>query len=163
MVSARRPKAVLPRLQLALNVPDLEAAIHFYNDLFQAEPAKVRPGYANYAIATPPLKLVLIENPGASERLNHLGVEVADSGEVVAETRRLGQLMPVRLEEGTECCYALQDKVWVDGPDRTNWEVYTVLADSPQLAPLAAGPGATCCAASSAEDASACGAGAACC
>lgn len=137
---------VLPRLQLALNVPNLEDAIAFYNDLFQAQPAKVRPGYANYALATPPLKLVLIENPGASERLNHLGVEVASSGDVVAETRRLGATMPIRLEEGTECCYALQDKVWVSGPDRTEWEVYTVLGDSPRLAPVSASEGAACCA-----------------
>ena len=120
----------LPRVQLALNVPDLAAAIEFYNDVFAAEPAKVREGYANYALSNPPLKLVLIENPGASERLNHLGVEVASADEVVAHTRRLGQRLPIRLEEGTECCYALQDKVWVSGPDRTDWEFYTVLADS---------------------------------
>lgn len=120
----------LPRVQLALNVPDLAAAIEFYNDVFAAEPAKVRSGYANYALSDPPLKLVLIENPGATERLNHLGVEVASTDEVVAHTRRLGQRLPIRLEEGTECCYALQDKVWVSGPDRTDWEFYTVLADS---------------------------------
>lgn len=120
----------LPRVQLALNVPDLDEAIRFYNTVFGAEPAKVRPGYANYALSDPPLKLVLIENPGASERLNHLGVEVASTDDVVAHTQRLGERLPIRLEEGTECCYALQDKVWVSGPDRTEWEFYTVLQDA---------------------------------
>jgi hypothetical protein len=146
--------AALPRLQLALNVPDLEQAISFYSDLFQAQPAKVRPGYANYALSTPPLKLVLIENPGASERLNHLGVEVASPAEVVAETRRLGAILPIRLEEGTECCYALQDKVWVSGPDRTDWEVYTVLADSQVFSKRPAGEECVC--ATDAEAAAAC-------
>lgn len=127
------PTSSLPRIQLALNVPDLAAAISFYNDVFQAEPAKVRPGYANYALSEPPLKLVLIENPGAAERLNHLGIEVASTEDVVAHTRRLGEKLPIRLEEGTECCYALQDKVWVSGPDRTDWEFYTVLADSDRM------------------------------
>ncbi|OAI41137.1 hypothetical protein AYO38_04445 [bacterium SCGC AG-212-C10] len=140
---------VLPRIQLALNVPDLDAAIAFYNGVFQAEPAKVRAGYANYALTDPPLKLVLIENPDANERLNHLGVEVATSEDVVAHTRRLGETMPIRLEEGTECCYALQDKVWVSGPDRTEWEFYTVLADAPAMNCATPGDaGATvCCAA----------------
>ena len=119
----------MSRLQLALNVDDLDASIDFYTKLFGTAPVKVKPGYANFAVAEPSLKLVLIENPGAKERLNHLGVEVASTTEVVAETRRLGERMPVRVEEGTECCYALQDKVWVSGPDRTVWEVYTVLAD----------------------------------
>ena len=122
--------AALPRVQLALNVPDLDEAIRFYNTVFNAEPAKVRPGYANYALVEPPLKLVLIENPGASERLNHLGVEVASTDDVIAHTQRLGEQLPIRLEEGTECCYALQDKVWVSGPDRTEWEFYTVLKDA---------------------------------
>ena len=124
------PSSGLPRVQLALNVPDLDAAIAFYNEVFSARPAKVRPGYANYALVDPPLKLVLIENRDATERLNHLGVEVASQAEVVAHTRRLAESLPIRLEEGTECCYALQDKVWVSGPDRTDWEFYTVLADA---------------------------------
>jgi hypothetical protein len=151
------PATALPRVQLALNVPDLGAAIAFYNDVFQAEPAKIRPGYANYALANPPLKLVLIENPGASERLNHLGVEVASSAEVVGHTRRLGEVMPVRVEDGTECCYALQDKVWVNGPDRTEWEFYTVLQDAAEMNCADPGPGAqACCSASSAEATSRC-------
>ena len=153
--SAPSTQHSLPRLQLALNVPDLQQAISFYNDLFQAEPAKLRPGYANYALSTPPLKLVLIENPGASERLNHLGVEVASSDEVVAETRRLGARLPIRLEEGTECCYALQDKVWVSGPDRTDWEVYTVLADS-QVFSKAAGTQECACSAEETSSTAAC-------
>lgn len=148
----------LPRIQLALNVPDLAAAISFYNDIFQAEPAKVRPGYANYALSEPPLKLVLIENPGAAERLNHLGIEVASTEDVVAHTRRLGEKLPIRLEEGTECCYALQDKVWVSGPDRTDWEFYTVLADSDgmQKAVDAGQPSAAACRCGASEEPSCC-------
>jgi len=119
------------RVQLALNVDDIEEAVTFYSRLFGAEPAKRRPGYANYALDEPALKLVLIENPGHGGSLNHLGVEVASTDEVVAATRRYtDQGMPTRVEDGTTCCYALQDKVWVTGPGGEQWEVYTVLADA---------------------------------
>jgi catechol 2,3-dioxygenase-like lactoylglutathione lyase family enzyme len=120
------------RVQLALNVNDLEQSIAFYSRLFGAEPAKIRPGYANFAIAEPPLKLVLLENPGQGGTLNHLGVEVADTGTVEAEQARLAEAGLAALEEkDTTCCYARQDKFWVQGtPDGERWEVYTVLADS---------------------------------
>jgi catechol 2,3-dioxygenase-like lactoylglutathione lyase family enzyme len=119
------------RVQLALNVDDIDEAVTFYSRLFGAEPAKRRPGYANYALDEPALKLVLIENPGHGGSLNHLGVEVASTDEVVAATRRYtDQGMPTRVEDGTTCCYALQDKVWVTGPGGEQWEVYTVLADA---------------------------------
>jgi catechol 2,3-dioxygenase-like lactoylglutathione lyase family enzyme len=118
-------------VQLALNVDDVDAAVTFYSQLFQAEPAKRRPGYANFALDDPALKLVLIERPGAGGTLNHLGVEVASAQEVVAASRRLAATgLPTEVEEGTTCCYALQDKVWVSGPDGDRWEVYTVLADA---------------------------------
>lgn len=121
----------MSRVQLALNVSDLDEAIAFYAKLFQAQPAKRRPGYANFAIADPPLKLVLFENPAAAGSLNHLGVEVASAAEVVASTRRLAQEgLATEVEDGVTCCHALQDKVWVEGAD-TRWEVYTVLADAP--------------------------------
>ncbi len=124
----------LSRVQLALRVSDLEGSIAFYSKLFGAEPAKRRPGYANFAIAEPPLKLVLIEGDGEGEaptRLDHLGVEVEDTGQVTAATARLsGQGMATDVEENTTCCYAVQDKVWVTGPGRERWEVYTVLADA---------------------------------
>jgi catechol 2,3-dioxygenase-like lactoylglutathione lyase family enzyme len=121
----------MSRVQLALNVDDVDAAVAFYSTLFQARPAKRRPGYANFALADPPLKLVLIQNPGAGGTVNHLGVEVASTEEVVAQTRRLAAAgLPTDVEEGTTCCYALQDKVWVTGPDADRWEVYTVLADA---------------------------------
>ena len=121
----------MSRVQLALNVDDVDAAVTFYSRLFQAEPAKRRPGYANFALDDPALKLVLIERPGAGGTLNHLGVEVASAHEVVAATRRLAASgLPTEVEEGTTCCYALQDKVWVSGPDGDRWEVYTVLADA---------------------------------
>jgi len=120
------------RVQLALNVADLDEAVEFYAKLFQTEPAKRRPGYANFAVADPPLKLVLFENPGQAGTLNHLGVEVGTAGEVVAATRRLAAAgLPTEVEDGVTCCHALQDKVWVAGAD-TRWEVYTVLADAPQ-------------------------------
>jgi catechol 2,3-dioxygenase-like lactoylglutathione lyase family enzyme len=119
------------RLQLALNVDDIDEAVTFYSRLFNAEPAKRRPGYANFALDEPALKLVLIENPGNGGSLNHLGVEVASSDEVVAATRRYAELgLSTRVEDGTTCCYALQDKVWVTGPSGEPWEIYTVLADA---------------------------------
>jgi catechol 2,3-dioxygenase-like lactoylglutathione lyase family enzyme len=119
------------RIQLALNVDDLEQAVTFYSKLFGAEPAKRKPGYANYAIAEPPLKLVLIENPGKGGSINHLGVEVESSETVHAEIARLsGQGLFTDEEMNTTCCFATQDKVWVTGPAGERWEVYTVLADS---------------------------------
>jgi catechol 2,3-dioxygenase-like lactoylglutathione lyase family enzyme len=119
------------RVQLALNVDNLDAAVAFYSRLFGVEPAKRREGYANFAIAHPPLKLVLLENPGAGGTVNHLGVEVASSEKVQAEIGRLTEAGLVTDEElGTTCCFATQDKVWVTGPSGERWEVYTVLADS---------------------------------
>jgi catechol 2,3-dioxygenase-like lactoylglutathione lyase family enzyme len=116
---------------LALNVDDLDEAIEFYSKLFNAEPAKVKEGYANFAIAEPPLKLVLLENPGKGGSLNHLGVEVSSSDQVHAEIARLTDEGLFTDEEiGTTCCFATQDKVWVSGPGGEKWEVYTVLADS---------------------------------
>jgi catechol 2,3-dioxygenase-like lactoylglutathione lyase family enzyme len=127
------------RVQLALNVSDVEAAVAFYSALFRTEPAKRRPGYANFAIADPPLKLVLIESAGATARgsgtvgaLNHLGVEVASTDEVgQAATRLAAAGLATEAEQNTTCCYAVQDKVWVTDPDGARWEVYTVLADAP--------------------------------
>jgi catechol 2,3-dioxygenase-like lactoylglutathione lyase family enzyme len=120
------------RLQLALNVDDLEESIAFYSRLFGTEPAKVKPGYANFAVAEPPLKLVLIESAGSGGSLNHLGVEVPDTSVVEAEQERLAGLGLAAIEErDTVCCYARQDKFWVEGaPNGELWEVYTVLEDS---------------------------------
>jgi catechol 2,3-dioxygenase-like lactoylglutathione lyase family enzyme len=119
------------RVQLALNVPDIDEAVDFYSKLFGAEPAKRRPGYANFAISDPALKLVLFESPGAGTRLNHLGVEVESADEVQAAQRRLAaEGLATASEDQVSCCYALQDKVWVDDPDGAPWEVYTVLADA---------------------------------
>ena len=125
----------MSRVQLALNVDDVDAAVAFYSRLFSAEPSKRRPGYANFALSDPALKLVLIENPGRGGSVNHLGVEVAASGEVIEATRRLAEAgLPTEAEHGTTCCYAVQDKVWVTGPGGERWEVYTVLADAgPEL------------------------------
>ncbi|HLK77461.1 MAG TPA: ArsI/CadI family heavy metal resistance metalloenzyme [Streptosporangiaceae bacterium] len=157
----------MSRVQLALNVNDIEEAVSFYTKLFGTEPAKRRPGYANFAIAEPPLKLVLLENPGQGGTLNHLGVEVADTGTVEAEQARLAEAGLAAIEErDTTCCYARQDKFWVTGaPGGERWEIYTVLADSQTFwgqdgsqswdaasaaldeaagAP-ASGPGAQCC------------------
>lgn len=121
----------MSRTQLALNVDDLDEAIMFYAKLFDTAPAKVKPGYANFAVTQPPLKLVLIENPGHGGTLNHLGVEVESSEAVHAEIARLSNEGLFTDEEmGTTCCFATQDKVWVTGPAGERWEVYTVLADS---------------------------------
>ncbi len=120
----------MARVQLALNVSDLDAAVDFYSRLFQVDPAKRRPGYANFAVVDPPLKLVLIEGDGAGGTLNHLGVEVADTDQVAAAAERLaGAGLPIALEDQVACCYAVQDKVWVSGPDAEPWEFYAVLAD----------------------------------
>jgi catechol 2,3-dioxygenase-like lactoylglutathione lyase family enzyme len=120
------------RVQLALNVNDIDTAVAFYSKLFGTEPAKVRAGYANFAIAEPPLKLVLLENPGQGGSLNHLGIEVSDIDTVDAEQARLaGSGLASVDERDTTCCYARQDKFWVQGaPDGESWEVYTVLDDS---------------------------------
>lgn len=121
----------MSRAQLALNVDKLDESITFYSKLFGVEPAKVKPGYANFAIAEPPLKLVLIENPGQGGTVNHLGVEVDSSAQVHSEITRLtGEGLFTDEEIGTTCCFATQDKVWVTGPAGEKWEVYTVLADS---------------------------------
>ncbi len=150
----------MSRVQLALNVGDLDAAVEFYTKLFQTAPAKVRDGYANFAIADPPLKLVLIAGGGEPGTLNHLGVEVASTAEVAeAAARMQAEGMACGVQESTTCCYAVQDKVWVTGPDLP-WEIYTVLADAPVMksaaeaccepvaepAPVAfGGRAATCC------------------
>ena len=119
----------MSRVQLALNVPDIDGAVAFYSKLFATEPHKRKPGYANFAIADPPLKLVLFEKAGADSRLNHLGVEVENSDEVWAHQSRLDDEGVDSLEESGTCCFAKQDKVWVDGPDGP-WEIYAVLEDS---------------------------------
>jgi catechol 2,3-dioxygenase-like lactoylglutathione lyase family enzyme len=125
----------MSRVQLALRVADLESSILFYSKLFGVGPAKRRPGYANFAIAEPPLKLVLLEGePGEATRMDHLGVEVEGTEQVDAATRRLKDAGLATFEENdTSCCYALQDKVWVHGPGSEPWEVYTVKADADTL------------------------------
>ena len=142
----------MSRIQLALDVDDLEASIAFYTTLLGTGPAKRRPGYANFAVAEPPLKLVLLENPGRGGGLNHLGIEVESSQQVHAETARLTDAGLLTDEQtGTTCCYATQDKVWATGPDGERWEVYTVLADSqefgvsPDSAPATTATAAACC------------------
>jgi catechol 2,3-dioxygenase-like lactoylglutathione lyase family enzyme len=117
------------RVQLALNVPNIDDAVAFYTKLFATQPNKRKPGYANFAIADPPLKLVLFEHADAEGRLNHLGVEVEDSDAVWTHQSRLAEQGVDSLDESGTCCFAKQDKVWVDGPDGS-WEIYAVLEDS---------------------------------
>jgi catechol 2,3-dioxygenase-like lactoylglutathione lyase family enzyme len=138
----------MSRVQLALNVSSIDEAVGFYSKLFGTEPAKRKPGYANFAIDSPPLKLVLVENPMAPATLNHLGVEVFSTSEVAAAQSRLAsQGLETATEEHVTCCYATQDKVWVDDPDGAPWEIYTVLGDSD--VPVGDLRGAdTCCAGS---------------
>jgi catechol 2,3-dioxygenase-like lactoylglutathione lyase family enzyme len=139
------------RVQLALNVTDIDAAVAFYSSLFNTEPAKRRPGYANFAIDEPPLKLVLLEHPddrgtGVGGALNHLGIEVRSTDEVTHAGRRLAaQGLVTQVEEATTCCYAVQDKVWVRDPDGAPWEVYTVLADAPLESEPGCGADSPCC------------------
>lgn len=146
----------MARVQLALNVSDLDAAIGFYSRLFDTAPAKVRPGYANFVVVEPPLKLVLVEGAGAPGTLNHLGVEVETPDQVgAAQARLAAEGLATSTEDGVTCCYAVQDKVWIDSPDGTPWEIYTVLADAEmpagqlrEAAPVEAG----CCATGPEQD-----------
>ncbi len=141
----------MSRVQLALNVKDLDEAVAFYSKLFATEPAKVRPGYANFAVIDPPLKLVLIEDGAqAPGSLNHLGIEVETTEQVMTAQARLAAAdLETAVEEQVACCYAVQDKVWVDGPGGEPWEIYVVLADTEMPAGQlrASDPnGAACCA-----------------
>ena len=151
----------MSRVQLALNVADLDAAVAFYSTLFATEPAKVRPGYANFAVTEPPLKLVLIEGVGEPGSLNHLGVEVEDADAVTAANQRLtGEGMATATEDEVSCCFAVQDKVWVDAPDGEPWEIYTVLADvehpAGELRTVEPGEDAMCCASAPESEARCC-------
>jgi catechol 2,3-dioxygenase-like lactoylglutathione lyase family enzyme len=134
----------MSRVQLALNVEDLAESVAFYSKLFGTEPAKLRPGYANFAIAEPPLKLILMENRGQGGSLNHLGVEVADTDAVDTVQTRLAEAGLASVDErDTTCCYARQDKFWVTGsPNGERWEIYTVKEDSPTFRGAEAG---SCC------------------
>ena len=135
--SHQAPKTGLPRVQLALNVSNLDEAIDFYGRLFSAVPHKVRPGYANFALESPALKLVLIENASAPGTLNHLGVEVAGAADVTDARERLAAAdLVARDEDDVVCCYARQDKVWVTDPDGASWEVYTITDDQPSALDL---------------------------
>lgn len=152
----------MSRVQLALNVADIDVAVEFYSKLFNIEPAKRRPGYANFAITEPPLKLVLLEGQAAAGTMNHLGVEVFSTEEVSAAQARLAEAgLVTAVEDNVACCYAVQDKVWVDDPDGAPWEIYTVLADAEMPAGQlradspSCGPGA-CCDSTPAAVASAC-------
>ncbi len=141
----------LPRVQLAINVSDVDAAVDFYRRLFGAEPHKRRPGYANFALDAPPLKLVLIENAAAAGSLNHLGVEVADTAGVSEAQQRIAEAgLSGRDEADVVCCHARQDKVWVNDPDGAAWEVYTITDDAPEIATASVGASAggdsVCCA-----------------
>lgn len=129
----------MSRVQLALNVSDLNASIDFYTQLFGVAPHKLRPGYANFAVTEPALKLVLIEVPGADRgegpagALNHLGIEVFDTAEVSSAAQRLSDSGLATFDEAnTNCCYAVQDKVWVHDPAGTPWEVYVITDDDPE-------------------------------
>jgi catechol 2,3-dioxygenase-like lactoylglutathione lyase family enzyme len=127
------------RIQLALNVSNLEEAIHFYSKMFGVSVNKRKPGYANFAIDEPPLKLVLFETPGAPERLNHLGVEVFENEQVTLATERLKAAgLDTLVEDETTCCYATQSKVWARDPDGARWEWYRLLRDSESFGASAA-------------------------
>jgi catechol 2,3-dioxygenase-like lactoylglutathione lyase family enzyme len=134
------------RLQLALNVDDLDQAIDFYTKMFGTGPAKVQPGYANFAIADPPLKLVLFEGAGASGSINHLGVETETSAEVLAAEARLSESgLETTGVDDTICCYAEKTETWVHAPDGNKWEWYVKKADADQLENTVV-TGSTCCA-----------------
>lgn len=138
----------MSRVQLALRVADLDASIAFYSKLFGVEPAKRRPGYANFAVVEPPLKLVLLEGAAGQDTvMDHLGVEVETGEEVSEATERLSALgLFTDVENDTTCCYAVQDKVWVHGPGKEPWEVYVVKGDSAIFGADPQPTAAACCA-----------------
>ena len=155
----------MSRVQLALNVNDIDEAVAFYTKLLGTGPAKLRPGYANFAVADPPLKLVLLENPGQGGSLNHLGIEVPDTGTVDAEQARLNGTGLASVDKrDTTCCYARQDKFWVEGvPDGASWEIYTVLADSQTFFDHDHQDGSGCCSTDASQSGEPGGTGAKCC
>jgi len=121
----------MSRFQLSLNVADVDQAVAFYRRLFGAEPAKHEPGYANFVVDDPPLKLVVIEDEGDPGTINHLGIEVEGTDTVAAETGRLSEAgLPTRVDDTHTCCFATQDKVWTIDADGAPWEIYTVVADT---------------------------------
>ena len=124
----------MSRIQLAINVGDLDQAIAFYSRIFDIKPAKIHPGYANFSIAEPPLKLVLFEKPGEGSSINHLGVEVQTVEEVLeAENRFVGKEMTTTGIEKTQCCYAEKTETWVESPDGIRWEWYVKHDDTEQF------------------------------
>ena len=134
----------MSRLQLAIDVGDLDEAVDFYSRMFGTGPAKVRPGYANFAIDEPPLKLVLFEKPGGGGTINHLGVEVGTTAEVVAaEARLVGADLETTGIEDTECCYAEKTEIWLEAPDDLRWEWYVKTADTEQSANVVLGSHST--------------------
>ncbi|HET6663397.1 MAG TPA: ArsI/CadI family heavy metal resistance metalloenzyme [Acidimicrobiales bacterium] len=135
------------RLQLALNVSDLDKAVDFYTRMFGVEPAKTKPGYANFAIADPPLKLVLFEGQGQGGTINHLGVEAETADEVIAAEARLAQAdLETTGVDDTQCCYAQKTETWLTGPDDARWEWYVKTGDSEQFTNLIVGStGGSCC------------------
>ena len=137
----------MSRIQLAINVKNIDESVAFYSKLFGVEPAKRRPGYANFAVIEPPLKLVLIENANEAGTLNHLGVEVQTAAEVVAAAHHLQERgLDTQSENQVTCCYAKQDKVWATDPDGAPWEIYTVLADADTFSRTQPDTGAAVCA-----------------
>lgn len=136
----------MSRLQLALNVTDLEAAIEFYSKMFDTTPTKLKPGYANFAISDPPLKLVLFEGAGADGTINHLGVETETAQEVeAAEARLRAEGLETTGVDDTICCYAAKTETWIEGPDSTRWEWYVKTGDAEQLVNVSLGRGDTSC------------------
>jgi catechol 2,3-dioxygenase-like lactoylglutathione lyase family enzyme len=124
----------MSRFQLSINVADADAAVGFYSKLFGVEPTKQRPGYANFVVADPPLKLIVIEGEGEPGTINHVGIEVEGTDAVVAATHRLAERgLPFKVDDTHTCCYATQDKVWTQDPDGVPWETYTVLDDTEQF------------------------------
>lgn len=138
------------RLQLALNVRDIDEAVDYYAKLFDCLPHKRRPGYANFEVEKPPLKLVLFENPRAGERLNHLGVEVMEAPVLAREMARLQKAgLAEQAEQNRVCCHAAQDKIWSREPQGMRWEWYRITDDAPKVETL--GSGEVCCADGAAE------------
>jgi catechol 2,3-dioxygenase-like lactoylglutathione lyase family enzyme len=120
------------KAHLALNVKSVEKSIEFYRLMLGIEPVKVRRGYAKFDVQNPPLNLTLNQVPfGERGALSHLGIQVASTDDVLRMRERWAEAgLTTRDEMQTNCCYAVQDKTWVQDPDGNQWEAFVVLKDN---------------------------------
>lgn len=128
---------------VSLNVSSIDASVAFYEKAFGVTVTKRRPGYAKFDLQSPSLNLSMVEAARTGVNASHFGIQVASTDDVIEATNRFKTVgLTTRTEEDTACCYAVQDKVWVEDPDGNSWEIFVVKAD----APVMKADGSSCCA-----------------